>query len=321
MTTDPITHGLIGAALATLSGHPVSLNDPVFLGVTIGAMLPDLDIVTHLKGRINYLLKHRGASHSFLALGAMALGLGSVLYAIIPTTPWMTIVFWTLVGTLSHGFADLLNSYGAQLLWPFSRKKITFDMIMLTDPVVFILFLVSLCVSLIYPEFGKISALSSLSLSLIYLGFRELDRKKKRDQLMKEFNLTKESVKVLPAMYKPFSWAFLLNQEERIQFGIFRREGITILRTLPQWDKDDPWIANAMEGELAEIFTQFTPYYHIARKEDGSELKVEFRDLRYWNREDFLYTGEVKMLPDGKIVEETFYSFGDRNSQGILLEY
>ncbi|MBC2724341.1 MAG: metal-dependent hydrolase, partial [Desulfosporosinus sp.] len=59
---DPITHGLIGIALSTLSGHSMQLYDPVFLGCTLGAMLPDLDIIAHVKGRLNYLLKHRGAS-------------------------------------------------------------------------------------------------------------------------------------------------------------------------------------------------------------------------------------------------------------------
>jgi inner membrane protein len=114
---------LIGAALSTFSGHPIEITDPIFLGCTLGAMLPDLDIVTYFKGRLNYLMKHRGASHSFLALGGMALVLGSIIYAIFPSASWGSIVFWTLIGTLSHGLSDLLNSYGAELLWPFYRKK------------------------------------------------------------------------------------------------------------------------------------------------------------------------------------------------------
>ncbi len=322
LNIDPITHGLIGAALATLSGHPMQLNDPVFLGCTLGAMSPDLDIVTHLKGRINYLLKHRGASHSLLALGGAALGLGSVLYSIFPTTPWMTVVFWTLVGTLSHGLADLLNSYGAQLLWPFYRKKFTVDMVMLTDPVIFILFLFSLIISLLHPEFARNSTLTVLVLSLTYLLFREFDRKKTRKRLVERFHLSsREQIKVLPAMYRPFNWAFLIYQDERVSFGVFKGGEPKILRTLPQWDVEDPWISNALEGELADIFTKFTPYFHVVRVDDGVESKVEFLDLRYWDKEDFLYTGEVKMLPDGKIAEETFYPFGHRHPQGILLEY
>jgi inner membrane protein len=322
MTIDPITHGLIGAALATLSGHPMQLNDPVFLGCTLGAMLPDLDIVTHLKGRINYLLKHRGASHSFVALSGMALGLGSLVYTFFPSTPWTNVVFWTLIGTLSHGLADLLNSFGAQLLWPFYKKKFTFNMIMLTDPVVFAMFLISLIVSLFSPNLAKESTITAFMISSSYLVYREFDRRRTRKKLMERYNLKlKENIKVLPAMYRPFNWAFLIFEDERVRFGTIEGGEAKVLRTLPRWNVDDPCITNALEGELAEIFTQFTPYFHVLRKEDGADLKVEFMDLRYWDKEDFLYTGEVKMLPDGKIAEEKFYPFGNRNSQGILLEY
>lgn len=300
----------------------MQLNDPVFIGCTLGAMVPDLDIVTHLKGRINYLLKHRGASHSLIALTGMALGLGSVIYSIFPTTPWSTIVLWTLIGTLSHGLADLLNSYGAQLLWPFYRKKFTFNMVMLTDPVVLTLFLSSLVFSSFHPEFAKVSTLTAFILSITYLLYREFDRRRTRKRLAEKFQLQdREAIRVLPAMYRPFHWAFLIFQDERVSFGVFQRGEPKVLRILPQWDENDPWITNALEGGLAEIFTNFTPYFHVLRIDDGSELKVEFVDLRYWDKENFLYTGKVKMLADGKIAEETFYPFGRRHPQGILLEY
>lgn len=285
-------------------------------------MLPDLDIVTYFKGRLNYLMKHRGASHSLLALGGMALVLGSLLYAIYPTSSWGTIVFWTLIGTLSHGLSDLLNSYGAELLWPFYRKKLTVDMIIVTDPVVLGLFVLSLVVSILQPTVAIYSSLTAFILSFGYLCYRESYRSKTRGKLMRRYKITdKTKIKVLPAMYKPFNWSFLLFEETEVRFGIVLGEKAQILKNLPRCDHSNPSIVNAMEGGLAEIFNQFTPYYHVLIKEEADQLKVEFLDLRYWDREDFLYTGEVLMLPDGQIAEETFYSFKRRNLAGIVLEY
>lgn len=292
---DPITHGLVGIALSAFSGHTMQLNDPVFLGCTLGAMLPDMDILAHLKGRLNYLLNHRGASHSLIALTGMAMGLGTTLYLIYPSTSWWTVVIWTLIGALSHSLLDLLNSFGAELLWPFSRKKITFDMIMLTDPVISCLFLGSFMASLRSADFARPSASMAIFFSLCYLGYRQIDRLKTRIELMEKYSIqTRSEVKVLPAMYHPFAWNFILFHGDTVRFGIIRNQTPSICRVLPKCDKNNPSVSNALEGNLAEVFCQFTPYYHVVAHDcDSGECQVEFVDLRYWSKGDFLYTGNV----------------------------
>ncbi len=318
---DPITHGLIGIALSTLSGHSIQLNDPVFLGCTLGAMLPDLDIIAHVKGRLNYLLKHRGASHSLIALTGMALGLSTALYIVYPTTSWTTVFFWTLLGTMSHGIMDLLNSYGAELLWPFSRKKITVDMIMLSDPVVLSSFFVSFMISLKSPDLAESSSIIALLISALYLGYRHLGQRKTRDRLMGIYQINeRDQVKVLPAMYHPFTWNFILFQGDFVRFGIIRNQTPSICRVLPKFDEDNPSVSNALEGSLAEIFSQFTPYYHvIAHVSDEEECSVEFLDLRYWAKGDFIYTGNVFLNEDGKIAQEIFHPLP--NQEGVLLSF
>ena len=318
---DPITHGLIGIALSTLSGHTMQLNDPVILGCTFGAMLPDLDIIAHVKGRFNYLLKHRGVSHSLIALSGMALGLSTALYTVFPTTTWSSIFFWTLIGTMSHGIMDILNSFGAELLWPFSRKKITVDMIMLTDPVVLSSFLLSFIFSLRTPDLAQVYSLSASLISVLYLGYRHLGRMKTRDRLMEIYHLgDKDQVKVLPAMYHPFAWNFILYKGGLVRFGIIRNQTPTICRVLPKIDRNNPSVSNALEGNLAEIFNQFTPYYHvIAHTSDAEECIVEFLDLRYWTKGDFLYTGNVFLNENGEISQEIFNTLP--NQAGVLLSY
>jgi len=318
---DPITHGLIGIALSTLSGHTMQLNDPVFLGCTLGAMLPDLDIVTHVKGRLNYLLNHRGASHSLIALTGMAFGLGTALYLAFPTTSWTSVFFWTLIGTMSHGAMDLLNSYGAELLWPFSRKKITVDMIMLTDPVVLCSFFLAFLISLKAPDLATTSSLAAIAISGLYLAYRHLGRIKTQNRLTEIYQLNEgEQLKVLPAMYHPFTWNFILFQRDFVRFGIIRNQIPSICRVLPKFDGDNPSVANALAGNLAEIFNQFTPYYHvIAHFSEAEECIVQFLDLRYWAKGDFIYSGNVFLNEDGEIFREIFHPLP--NQEGVLLSY
>lgn len=318
---DPITHGLIGVALSTLSGHTLQLNDPVVLGCTLGAMLPDIDIIAHRKGRLNYLLKHRGASHSLIALTGMALCLSTALYYVFPSTTWTTVFLFTLLGTMSHGVMDLFNSFGAELLWPFSRKKITIDMIMLTDPVVLGAFIVSFIISLTTPDFAEISSVTALLLSALYLGYRHLGRIKTRNCLMRTYDIKEhDQVKVLPAMYHPFTWNFILFQGDLVRFGIIRNQTPTICRVLPKFDRGNPLVSNALEGNIAEIFTRFTPYYHvIAHVSETEECIVEFLDLRYWSKGNFMYTGNVFLNVDGEISHEIFHPLPSHD--GVLLSY
>ena len=318
--TDPLTHGLIGASLAALSGHPLQLNDPVFLGCTLGAMLPDLDIVTHYKGRLNYLLKHRGASHSLLALSGMALGLSALLYVVFPTTAWSSIFFWTLVGVFSHGLFDVLNSYGAKLFWPFIDKRITINMAMLTEPVIFTVFLSSAIFTWSIPSLATQSTVAAFALSSLYLAYREYSRAKVRKRLINVYHLKdKSQVRVLPAMYRPFNWNFLLIQKKSVRFGTVRKNTPTIEQVLPRWDESDPYVAAAKDGMVAGIFDEFTPYYHILTKQDEDEFKIEFLDLRYWTKGNFLYSGKVVMDCHGQIASESFHHVP--NKEGILLSY
>lgn len=303
-----------------LSGHSVNPTDPVFLGCTLGAMLPDLDIIFHLKGRLNYLLKHRGISHSIFALGGMSLGLTPILYSFFPETSWNTIFFWTLVGTLSHGVIDLLNSFGTELLWPFYKKKLSIDMIMLSDPIIFGLFFMSLVISINSPEIARNISLTVLFSLMLYLSYRQITKMKIRDSLMEIYQVSnKKEIKILPAMYRPFNWNFLLNQKNCVRFGTVRNKQPKVERVLPQWDEKNPYVTTALESSLAEIFDRFTPYYHIiAHESDNDNCKVEFMDLRYWTKEDFFYKGKVLMNSDLEIAEETF---NIPNNEGILLSY
>lgn len=314
---DPITHGLIGAAVSTIAGHPINLNDPIFIGATLGAMLPDLDIAAHLKGRLNYLLKHRGKSHSLPALGLMSLGLSSLLHFFYPETSWNSVFFWTLAGTLSHGLIDVLNPFGAQLLWPFTKKKFTLNMITLSDPVIFAFFLAAALLN--HSQYAFQTSVSAFAISAFYLISRQYGRQQLKKMIMSIYKLqNKREVKILPALYKPFSWNFLIVQDHQVRIGTIRGHHPQIERVLPNWDQADPYIATAMDGALAEVFDQFTPYYHVVSEYD-QERTVNFVDLRYWGKDDFIYSGQVRMNDSGEIAQETFYLFPNR--VGILLSY
>lgn len=121
-------------------------------------------------------------------------------------------------------------------------------------------------------------------------------------------------------MYHPFAWNFILYRGDFVRFGIVRNQTPAICRVLPKFDEDNPSISNALEGNLAELFNQLTPYYHVvAHRLESAECIVEFLDLRYWAKGDFLYTGNVLLDENGEISQEIFHPLP--NEAGVLLSY
>ena len=81
---DPVTHGLVGAAVAVLSGAEVSFTNPFLIATTLGAVSPDLDIVYQSRGHYTYLKNHRGLSHSIPGLAFFASLIGITLSFVFP---------------------------------------------------------------------------------------------------------------------------------------------------------------------------------------------------------------------------------------------
>jgi inner membrane protein len=317
---DPLTHGLIGISLSAFSGHTLQISDPVVLGCTFGAMIPDLDIINYCKGRLNYLLKHRGASHSLVVTAAMSAFLSVALHTLFPGTPFGMIFLWTLIGVLSHVIIDVLNSYGAELLWPFVKKKFTINTIVLMDPGISLFFFSAMIATVRFPHWAYALNLGAFLASGLLLSGKILTRLKIRNRLIRDFHLTaQDEVKVFPALYRTFKWNYLIIQDSLIRFGTIRRGMPVLLRSLPVARQEDPYLAAVMDGMLANIFDQFTPYYYVSLRHTEDEREYQFLDLRYWTKGDFFYSGKVVLGANGEITEEAFII--NPKHKNIALEY
>ena len=82
----------------------------------IAANLPDIDIVTALSGTPAYLRYHRGITHSFAGIPALALILTAALY-IFSGNFWRTYLV-ALVAMATHPALDYSNTYGLRPFLP-----------------------------------------------------------------------------------------------------------------------------------------------------------------------------------------------------------
>lgn len=104
------------------------------VGVLVGAELPDIDVVVrYVRGPAHYLRIHRGPTHGVASVLVLSLITAVIIRWFAPATPLSLLWSWTLLGALSHIGFDVLNDYGTQVLWPFSRRWVAFDLVPIID--------------------------------------------------------------------------------------------------------------------------------------------------------------------------------------------
>lgn len=307
---DPISHGLIGLGIASLSGEALSLQNPIYFGALIGSLAPDLDIVLQARGDLAYLRHHRGVSHSIPGTALIAGLITPVLTLVFPEASLGTLFLWTWLGALSHAFIDIFNSYGAELLWPVFRKKISVNLLNIFDPYLF--FLVSL---MLFAE-GVIPGVQgwAIGLVILYLFTRFALNRRVRRQLARQYGSQAKRILVLPALKGNWTWDVFVETKDSFIVGQVYSFSLMFNLRRMLWKQHNSLIKAALEGRLGKLFKEFTPLYHVSLQPAENGYLVRFYDLRYHLKQQFLHTGTAVFNTEQKLVEEIFSPYlGKRN--------
>lgn len=144
---DSLTQITLGAAVGeAVLGRQLG-NRAILWGAAFGT-LPDMDMVaTPFQDSIEFIVHHRGASHSLLAV-AIASPLLAWCFASRQQKPnqgpvgylrWLA--FFVLV-FVTHVLLDCCTNYGTQIYWPFSDTRVAWNTIFIIDPLYTLPFLV-----------------------------------------------------------------------------------------------------------------------------------------------------------------------------------
>lgn len=142
---DNITHSLIGYTLGqSIFGRAEKkLNKAAIWTAILGNNFPDLDtffIACFSNEKINYLLHHRGYSHT--ALLSLPIGIISGFLgwriARLKGKPSANILVLGILSVLLHIAADFWNNYGVHPFWPFWNHWIYGDFIFILEPFIWL---------------------------------------------------------------------------------------------------------------------------------------------------------------------------------------
>jgi inner membrane protein len=275
------------------------------LALVAGSNLPDIDLAWSARGTASYLKYHRGITHSFLGVTALAAGLGLVLCLFaLRTTPnknsppldarWLFGICW--IGTASHLFMDFTNAYGVRPFLPFSSRWYAWDIMPIVDPLLLALLAAGWALPALFrliseevgggkPGFRR-GAMVALSGMVLLWGLRDLARSRVLRQL-DSHNYADEApirLEAFPSLANPFQWtgvvetdsAFHLLTANALADDVDAEHTEIFHKPSPS-----PPLEAARKAPAGAIFYDFArfPYAQVSETEEGFDVIV--RDLRF----------------------------------------
>jgi len=147
---DSLTQMVLGAAVGEACLGKKAGKRAALWGA-IGGTIPDLDIISSFfQGEFEYLIAHRGFTHSLTFCVLAAPLLGWLIYRIYgekwgSMRQWSLLAFWAF---LTHALLDCCTSWGTQLFYPFSDYRVAWNNIFVADPLYTLPFLLCVLISL-----------------------------------------------------------------------------------------------------------------------------------------------------------------------------
>src|SRR5438309_5247905 len=174
---DTLTHALSGALLAraTASEEPRAIPRRIAAGF-FACAAPDLDFVFGYAGPVQYLLNHRGITHSLLLLPLWALALSWLLAKILrEPRGWRALYGISALAIAAHIAGDVITSYGTMVLAPLSDWRAGIGTTFIIDLWFTGIIVAGLIASAIAYR-SRWPAIAALGVLVAYVGFQYLQR-------------------------------------------------------------------------------------------------------------------------------------------------
>lgn len=312
---DPVTHGIIGLGIASLTGETEILS-PVTIGAVIGAMSPDIDGIMKYWGNYKYLKHHRGETHSIFSLGGLSLLISGILFFVFKDYNFSSIFIATFLGALSHTFFDSLNSYGVKPFMPFTNKKYLSSLLMLYDP-----FFSVLSIALFVSRTNQLNKIVIyLGSGALYIAFRYGVKKYTSLKIVNKYNLSpNDKLYVIPDLMNFFKWVYIIETEEASIVGKANFLTGDIVEDKRLVKESHSVLEKIKDTELGGYFDEFTSsvnHVKILKNEDG--IQVDVIDLRYQLHQNFLHHASFHFDEDEKLKKSVFRPY--KYDKAIVVE-
>jgi len=172
---DTLTHALSGALLARATAPPGLAPRAIPRRVAAGffaCAAPDLDFVIWFLGPVEYLLHHRGVTHSLLMAPLWALPLAWLLARLLREPGgWRALYGVCALALVTHIAGDWITSFGTMILAPLSDWRAGIGTTFIIDLWFSGIILAGLAASAFWYR-TRIPAVAATALLALYVGFQ-----------------------------------------------------------------------------------------------------------------------------------------------------
>jgi inner membrane protein len=308
---DALTHMLTGACMSRAGlNRKTSLAT---LTLVLSAEVSDVDFFAYFGGPVYGFAHHRGITHTFLgvpAMAALALAMVWVVNRLLvrwgrprKTPPrWGLLYAYACLGALSHILLDFTNSYGVRPFAPFSPRWFSWDIVSIVEPLLLLALLSGLIVPslfrLIQEEVGapriafrgRGGAIFALTCMLALWGLRDFEHRRTVAALESRLYHGAEPIRVSAYPYNidPFTWYGVVETQdafETMNVDSLKPEvdpqGRARVRYKPQ---ETPASLAAKRSYLGRVYLDWAQYpmFEVEQRDSGeARYLVRFYDLRY----------------------------------------
>jgi inner membrane protein len=275
---DTLTHALSGALLARATAPkdapPRSIPRRVAAGF-LACAAPDLDFVIGFVGPVEYLLTHRGVTHSFVLLPVWALLLSWILAKLLREPGgWRALYGVTALALFVHIVGDLITSFGTIIFAPFSDWRAALGTTFIIDLWFSGIILAGLVASAIFYR-SRIPAMAASIVLAGYVGFQYVQQQRALEfgeAYARSLSIEKPGVTVHPRPVSPFNWTVFVSDGETHRFA-----HVNLVRTEPR--RYQPG-----DGFIARMDSPYMPLEQAAWVERPRYGKIDQAMIREaWN--------------------------------------
>lgn len=280
---DNITHGITGVGIGYLAQELLVGPQPGLIACALlASQFPDLDVIIGAKGKTAYLKHHRGFSHSVLLSPIYAGVIALLIKLFVPQTSFSYLFLVSFLSIGLHLFLDLLNAYGTKLLWPLSNQRFAWDILMIVDPLIIMLFALGLGAYIFTGQEGLLFSIYPF-LGIYVLAMLNF-RLKAKNHLKQKFKSA--GISLLPPLLGWRNWNFIVEKEKAFYLGqVDSFTGtIKIKEELYPEEECSTVLASKRDPEV-QIFLEFARFPWYSKREMDKDIVVKWSDLRYRLRE------------------------------------